>query len=105
MPHAMPHAGPRCFAYTQVTSYRLALTLQSEVINGPTTSHGLPPFRWAPWDGAADGASSATATADAAPARSDEQQYTHEGHPDTFDFEWERMAADELPLPPLVKAP
>lgn len=29
----------------KVTNLRLALRLQSEVVNGPTTSHGLPPFR------------------------------------------------------------
>jgi hypothetical protein len=33
----------------KVTRATLARKLQAEVVNGPTTSHGLPPFSWEPW--------------------------------------------------------
>mmetsp|Transcript_12700 Transcript_12700/g.33669 ORF Transcript_12700/g.33669 Transcript_12700/m.33669 type:complete len:279 (-) Transcript_12700:1184-2020(-) len=63
----------------KVTNYRLASRLQSEVVNGPTRSHGLPPFSWQDW--------------------LRDSNMTIYGHPPTFDFDWERMNAEDLPLP------
>jgi len=61
----------------KVTSYKLALQLRAEVVGGPTTSHGLPPFSWAAWEG---------------------QGYAHYGMPTTFNYTWERMVAEDLVL-------
>eukprot|EP00048_Salpingoeca_helianthica_P016501 m.232648 g.232648 ORF g.232648 m.232648 type:complete len:533 (-) comp18811_c0_seq1:170-1768(-) len=51
---------------TKVTDYTHALQLQSWAINGPTTSHSLPPFSWAAFPSA-----------------------SREGMPTVFDFQFE----------------
>ncbi|EDQ90028.1 uncharacterized protein MONBRDRAFT_20946 [Monosiga brevicollis MX1] len=55
---------------TKVTTYSMALKLQSQVINGPTTSHGLPPFSWSQFPNA-----------------------SHLGMPEVFNFTFETMDA------------
>lgn len=65
----------------KVTNYRLASRLQSEVVNGPTRSHGLPAFSWEDWK-----------------ANTNKNVSVH-GHPEVFDYDWERMAVEDMPLP------
>ena len=47
-PHGVtPGAVPKGCYDTKVTSYKLAMVMESEVVGGPTTSGGaLPPFEW-----------------------------------------------------------
>ncbi|KAK9807611.1 hypothetical protein WJX72_004015 [[Myrmecia] bisecta] len=57
-----------CFD-SKVTSYKLALALEAEVVNGPTTAYHLPPFRW-------------TKQFD---------DVMHQGQAQVFDYEFERQ--------------
>ena len=54
---------------TKVTSWSLAKEMRSSVISGPTTSHDLPPFSWAPY-----------------------KNITHLGQPALFNFTFEDMS-------------
>jgi hypothetical protein len=70
---------PRRSYDTKVTSWRLALQLQADAVNGPTRDLGeLPAFTW-----------------DDVGAPS--QAPLHEGQPPRFDFEFERMAPSPSP--------
>lgn len=51
---------------TKVTDLDMAWRLEAEVVNGPTTQDGLPPFSWDRFPGS-----------------------THEGMPSVWDFEFE----------------
>lgn len=66
---------------SKVTSYYLALNLQAEVVNGPTPTSENTPFSWS------------------SDPRWSAPQYVHRGHPDVFDFEFERMSRLALPVP------
>lgn len=55
---------------TKVTDFQMALSMKAEVVNGPTRSHGMAPFSWSDWP---------------------QGKYMHHGHPDVFDFEFERI--------------
>ncbi|EFN51549.1 hypothetical protein CHLNCDRAFT_140007 [Chlorella variabilis] len=71
---------PRGCFDTKVTSYSLAMQLQAEAVNGPTTDSwpwSVPPFRW----------SEAVVS-----------NLTHRGQPERFAFRFERMDPDS-PLP------
>lgn len=64
---------------TKVTSWRMALDLEAEAVNGPTRGPGdLPMFMW-----------------ETAPAP-DGQLPLHLGQPRLFDFQFERMSPDPL---------
>lgn len=54
----------------QVTDYHMAKKMTAEAVNGPTRSHGLEPFSWGGWSTA---------------------KYEHKGHPEVFDFDFERI--------------
>lgn len=69
--------GPICSAAAHPTTRRLALKLQSQVVAGPTTSSDLPPFSWSAWQNL---------------------NFTHHGQPTTFNFDWETMAPEDLPI-------
>merc|ERR1739848_430504 len=56
---------------TKVTSDDLVGDLIAHTINGPTRSHGLPPFKWAAFNNT-----------------------VHEGEPEVYDFDFVRQAAD-----------
>jgi hypothetical protein len=60
----------------QVTSYQMALAMESEVVGGPT-AQGQPVFEWGDnWPG-----------------------FEHQGMPDRFEFEFEKQSAAELHIP------
>eukprot|EP01130_Rhizamoeba_saxonica_P018914 TRINITY_DN9644_c0_g1_i1.p1 TRINITY_DN9644_c0_g1~~TRINITY_DN9644_c0_g1_i1.p1 ORF type:complete len:541 (-),score=112.21 TRINITY_DN9644_c0_g1_i1:31-1566(-) len=67
-PHNPSPAG--CYD-TKLTSYTLQKYQASMAINGPTTSHGIPPFTWKQFPGS---------------------NYQHEGQPQVYDFGFELMA-------------
>ena len=56
---------------TKVTDYHMARSMVAEAVNGPTRSNGMAPFSWADW--------------------SKQGHYVHHGHPEVFDFEFERI--------------
>jgi hypothetical protein len=61
---------------TKVTSYKMALHMESEVVGGPT-AQGQPVFEWGnSWP-----------------------DFEHRGMPNRFDFSFERQCAADLPLP------
>jgi hypothetical protein len=61
---------------TKVTSYKMAMAMESEVVGGPT-AQGQPAFEWgSKWEG-----------------------FAHRGMPDRFDFQFEKQSAANLPLP------
>lgn len=55
---------------TKVTSWSWFQQQKSSIINGPTQSHGLPPFSWKEQNGKYE-------------------DITHEGQPDVFDFDFQ----------------
>eukprot|EP00049_Salpingoeca_infusionum_P011479 m.199418 g.199418 ORF g.199418 m.199418 type:complete len:533 (-) comp14943_c0_seq1:2649-4247(-) len=65
---ASTNASPDGCYDTKVTNYDRALKMQSEVVNGPTVSHGLPPFSWTQYPNA-----------------------SRMGLPDTYNFQFEFM--------------
>jgi len=67
-----------CFD-SKVTSYQLSRDMEAEVVNGPAVTADQTPFSWAAFPNASD--------------------FAHRGHPDVFDFEFERMSCRDLPVP------
>lgn len=64
-----------CFFHAQVTSYKLALRMEAEVVGGPT-AQGQPPFEWG----------------------NSFPEFERVGMPDRFDFSFERQTAADLPF-------
>ena len=53
--------------------------MQSEVVNGPTLTRDNTPFSWT--------------------GKWADPKYVHRGHPQTYDFQFERQSPGDLPLP------
>ena len=60
----------------KVTDYYHAMRMEAEVVNGPTTYGGLPPFKW-------EGSFNSV---------------VHQGHAEVFDFDYE-LQKPEMPRP------